>query len=127
MRALILCLFKKGKRMKKQLIGLALVLSSTLWAGDIEDGAAAYEQGNYELAFTKFKGLADSGDAEAQFNLGVMYAEGKGVIKNDAEAVRWYELAADQGLAPAQNSLGFMYAEGKGVIKMMLKQCDGMN
>jgi TPR repeat protein len=103
--------------MKKQLIGLALVLSSTLWAGDFEDGMAAYEQQNYELAFTKFKGLADSGDAEAQFNLGVMYAEGKGVIKNDAEAVRWYELAADQGLAPAQSALGAAYGDGLGVVQ----------
>jgi hypothetical protein len=37
--------------MKKQLIGLALVLSSTLWAGDFEDGIAAYGQQNYGLAF----------------------------------------------------------------------------
>ncbi len=72
---------------------------------------------DYELAFTKFKGLADSGDAEAQFNLGVMYAEGKGVIKNDAEAVRWFKKSADQGLAQAQYNIGYMYYKGKGVTK----------
>ena len=49
--------------------------------------------------------------------LGGMYADGRGVLKDDAEAVRWYRLAADQGLAVAQNSLGFMYANGEGVLK----------
>ena len=35
--------------------------------------------------------------AGAQFNLGVMYANGRGVLKDEAEAVRWYRLAAEQG------------------------------
>ena len=60
---------------------------------------------------------ADQGDATAQFNLGVMYTNGRGVLKNDAEAVRWYRLAADQGLAEAQVVLGIMYANGRGVLK----------
>ena len=58
---------------------------------------------------------AQAGDAIAQFNLGVRYANGTGVIKDAAEAVRWYRLAADQGLAEAQGKLGVMYFEGSGV------------
>ena len=58
---------------------------------------------------------AQAGDAEAQYNLGVMYANGTGVIKDAAEAVRWFRLAADQGLAEAQLILGLMYFEGRGV------------
>ena len=50
---------------------------------------------------------AEQGDATAQFNLGVMYANG--------EAVRWYRLAAEQGYAAAQFNLGVMYANGEGV------------
>jgi len=42
---------------------------------------------------------AEQGDAPAQFALGVMYAEGRGVPQDDAEAVRWYGLAAEQGHA----------------------------
>ena len=57
------------------------------------------------------------GHASAQFNLGVMHAAGEGVLKDEAEAVRWYRLAADQGLASAQLNLGVMYATGKGVLK----------
>ena len=60
---------------------------------------------------------AQAGDAEAQFNLGVMYAYGTGVIKDGAEAVRWFRLAADQGDAAAQRNLGGMYEFGTGVLK----------
>jgi len=58
---------------------------------------------------------AEAGDADAQYNLGFMYANGQGVPLDDAEAVRWYRLAADQGHAPAQANLGKMYAIGAGV------------
>ena len=44
-----------------------------------------------------------------------MYSEGRGVLKDDAEAVKWYRLAAEQGFAAAQNNLGVTYANGEGV------------
>ena len=58
---------------------------------------------------------AEAGEAIAQYNLGVMYANGEGVPEDDAEAVRWYRLSAEQGDANAQNNLGFMYDNGEGV------------
>ena len=58
---------------------------------------------------------AEAGGAIAQYNLGVMYANGEGVPEDDAEAVRWYRLAAEQGTAAAQSNLGIMYAEGRSV------------
>ena len=60
---------------------------------------------------------AEQGDASAQLNLGFMYNTGMGVLKDAAEAVRWYRLAAEQGLASAQFNLGNMYANGHGVLK----------
>ena len=54
-------------------------------------------------------------NAQAQYNLGVMYDEGRGVRQDDAEAVRWYRQAAEQGYAAAQYNLGAMYANGRGV------------
>ena len=45
-----------------------------------------------------------------------MYANGRGVDKDDAEAVKWFRLAADQGYAAAQCNLGVMYANGQGII-----------
>ena len=44
-----------------------------------------------------------------------MYADGRGVPRDDAQAVRWYRKAADQDYPPAQYSLGVMYANGRGV------------
>ena len=41
----------------------------------------------------------------------------RGVLKDEAEAVRWFRLAAEQGVADAQNNLGAMYGTGKGVLK----------
>ena len=52
------------------------------------------------------------GVAEAQYNLGVMCYEGRGVPRDFPEAVRWFRLAADQGHAWAQTNLGFMSEMG---------------
>ena len=57
---------------------------------------------------------AKQGDANAQNNLGFMYAEGHGVQQDDVEAVRWYRLAVEQGNAQAQLNLGNMYMNGRG-------------
>ena len=65
--------------------------------------------------FDETKALADQGDVDAQFKLGVIYDIGLGVPENDAEAVKWYRKAAEQGHANAQSNLGFMYANGDGV------------
>jgi hypothetical protein len=81
--------------------------SSTAWE--------AYNSGNYETAFREFHRLAVDGGASAQCNLGVMYANGRGVPQDYGQAVYWYREAADQGHATAQNNLGVMYAEGHGV------------
>lgn len=60
---------------------------------------------------------AKAGDSDAQFKVGLMYANGQGVSKNDIEAVRWYRLAAGQGNAKAQNRLGRLYDDGESVPK----------
>ena len=66
---------------------------------------------------TEIRRLAEKGDARAQLELGLMYANGEGVLKDDAEAVRWYRLAAEQGHGGAQNNLGLMCATGAGVAQ----------
>jgi TPR repeat protein len=78
-------------------------------------GLAAFERGDFATALGSFRLRAEQGDADAQYFLGHMFAAGKGVPENDAEAVRWYGLAAEQGDALAQFMLGSMYANGEGV------------
>ena len=81
---------------------LALGLNQAVWADDASD-------------FRQTLQLAEQGVAEAQYNLGVMYAYGQGVRQDYAEAVRWYRKAAEQGYAEAQYHLGGMYHNGQGV------------
>ena len=64
---------------------------------------------------------AEQGYAMAQFRLGVMYANGYGVIWNDNTAVKWYTSAAKQGDAMAQFNLGNMLRRGDGVLKDYLR------
>ena len=58
---------------------------------------------------------AGQGNANAQYNLGVMYYKGLSVTQHYEEAVRWYLKAALKGHSQAQNNLGVMYVKGEGV------------
>ena len=87
------------------------------FAADFQKGYTAYQSGDYTAAIKEWKPLAEQGDANTQYNLGVMYANGQGVAQDDAHAVYWYRKAVEQGDASAQNNLGGMYAEGRGVDK----------
>ena len=101
--------------MKKKLLILALALSSVVWAGDFEDGEAAYNAENYAKAVSKVEKAAEQGSADAQERIGSTYQHGWGVKEDYAEAVRWYTKAAEQGYVVAQVQLGEMYYNGQGV------------
>lgn len=57
------------------------------------------------------------GDAAAAFEVGVRYAEGKGVTVNYDEAAKWYERAAHAGIVPAMFRLGTLHEKGLGASK----------
>jgi len=95
-------------------VAALLFSAGSAWA-DWDDGFAAVERGDYATAIQEWRPLAEQGDADAQTLIGMMYNEGLGVPKNDAEAVKWYRKAAEQGVAQAQSNLGFMYFNGEGV------------
>ena len=56
-------------------------------------------------------------DPEAQFHLGQRFAQGKGVEKDEPQAVYWFHRAADLGHAEAQRNLAFAFLSGKGIVK----------
>src|SRR5215208_2204734 len=58
---------------------------------------------------------AEKGDAEAQRNLGIVYAKGLGVKQDYGEAAKWYRQAAEQGNPAAQTAIGELYEAGRGV------------
>ncbi|HET9763122.1 MAG TPA: tetratricopeptide repeat protein [Casimicrobiaceae bacterium] len=86
-------------------------------AGPLEDGMAAYHDQQYAKAAELWRPLAESGNASAQYSLGTLYAEGKGVAQNDATALTWFQKAAEQGNALAQFNVGASYAAGTGVAR----------
>jgi len=64
-----------------------------------------------------YRKAAEQNNAEAQFNLGICYDNGRGVTKDLVEAYKWYRKAAQQNYAKAQSNLGFCYDNGEGVAK----------
>jgi localization factor PodJL len=70
------------------------------------------------------KSLADAaaaGDANALFEIGARFTDGKGVKSDLSEAANWYKLAADRGLAPAQYRLANLFEKGTGVSRDLTK------
>jgi TPR repeat protein len=64
---------------------------------------------DYERAFTFYTIAAEHGDLISQYNLGVIYKDGKGVNKDIGEAIFWLEKASNQGLLEAQYLTGLYY------------------
>jgi TPR repeat protein len=92
--------------------------SNIVWSADFQKGLTAARSGDFATALREWKPLARKGFARAQYNLGVMYDNGrKGVPQDYKTAVKWYKLAAEQENARAQYNLGVMYEDGKGVLQ----------
>lgn len=98
-------------------VGLFLIVSAlvgaTAWFTVDRQPDAIVSQAPNKLPHTR----AAQGDAEAQLQLGLRYAEGDGVIRNDKEAARWFALAARQGLSEAEYHYGLMLLKGRGVVQ----------
>jgi uncharacterized protein len=91
---------------------MLVVMGGAASAGLFEDAVAAYQRSDYATALRLWHLLAEQGDADAQFHLGVMYESSQGVLRSDAEAIKWYRKAAERDDAVAQFNLGVMYAKG---------------
>jgi len=104
-------------------IGFGVLLLGLLFVNQgstprrVDRALAAYESRQYSVAYPLFARAADDDNAVAQAYLGHLYEEGKGVGRNDREALRWYQAAAEQGNAAGQSGLGFLYSVGRGVVQ----------
>ena len=77
----------------------ALLLGSAgvSWSADFQKGLDAYNRAAFATALREWKPLAEQGDADAQYNLGVMYRKGHGVPQDKVYAHIWYNIAATSG------------------------------
>ncbi|MBT6277587.1 MAG: sel1 repeat family protein [Chromatiales bacterium] len=93
-------------------IGVLAVSSAWMCSAHAYDFARAYEAfqaGRFDQALALWRPLADAGDAKAQYNLGVMYADGRGVRRDDARALAWWKRAGAQGHVRALHNIGLAY------------------
>jgi TPR repeat protein len=67
---------------------------------------------DYTQAANLYRNAANQGDENAQFALGVLYEEGKGVRRDYAQAATFYRKAADLGISDAKASLDLLYSKG---------------
>jgi hypothetical protein len=95
------------------LAGVGALVGVTAWFALDQHSVQLAAQAPASLPHTR----AAQGDAEAQLQMGMRYAEGDGVIQNDKEAARWFALAAKQGLAEAQYQYGHALLQGRGVVQ----------
>jgi TPR repeat protein len=101
---------------------LALMLMPAIsFAQDYNAGLQAYSTRDYATALREWTPLAEQGDKLAQYNLGYIYLESKGVPQDFAEAAKWFQLAAKQGNSKAQYNLGNLYLQGHGVPQDNIK------
>src|SRR5436189_2260502 len=99
--------------MKASRLMFALLLASSVAVVQLAGQQTKADQKPIE----EVKAKAEAGNAESQVELGLRYEQGRGVAKDQAEAVKWYRKAAEQNYAEAQNSVGVCYEKGEGVTK----------
>ena len=101
--------------MRKFVTTLCLILSLALgslgmgWSADFQKGMEAYNKGDYATALKEWKPLAEGGDTDAQYYLGIMYDEGQGVPQDYQAAAKWYTIVAEKGYPEAQRHLALLY------------------
>src|SRR5208282_3508375 len=91
------------------------VEAASMDSGQSATVRSSVEQHVQARSLADLRKLADRGDAEAQWQMGVRYYDGDGVPHDDAQAMKWFELAAEQGHVNAQSRLGAYYWAGRGV------------
>jgi TPR repeat protein len=94
---------------------LTIGVECTVKAADLDQGLDAFDIGDYMTAVREFRPLAEQGDASAQYNLGILYFNGLGILQDYTKAANWYRKSAQQGDAWAQYNLATMYVKGQGV------------
>jgi len=92
----------------KWLGGVAALALAVPALADVRDGVDAWSRGDHTAAVAQWRGPADAGDADAQFNLGQAYRLGLGVAADPARAEYYYARAAEQGHIRAADTYGLI-------------------
>ena len=94
---------------------LLLFLIATPVLGEIENARDLMEENRFVEAMKELRPAAQSGNAEAEELIGIMYAMGLGVERDDMRAFDWYLRASLKGHPGAQSGIGWYYEVGRGM------------
>jgi TPR repeat protein len=102
--------------MRKTIGLIAVLVALALPArAELEDARDLMEAGDFPAAKDALWTAARSGNAEAEELIGVMYAMGLGVARDDMRAFEWYLRSAMKGHPGAQSGVGWYYEIGRGM------------
>lgn len=96
----------------------------TVAAENYNSGAFYFAKGDYLTAISIWAPLAQQGHPAAQYSMGLLYDQGKGVKKDPKRALQYFQFAVKQNLPAAQYYLGMKYYAGLGVNKNVTKARD---
>ena len=94
---------------------IILIVFPTIVTGEIEHARDLMEEGKFEKAMQELLPAARSGNADAEELIGIMYAMGLGVKRDDVRAFDWYLRASMKGHPGAQSGVGWYYEIGRGL------------
>ena len=105
--------------MKRIILLLALISTITLSANPFDNMRINTPRVQQQVSqkFVYAQRAAKQGNARAQFDLGLMYAKGDGVQRNEREAFKWFHKSARNNYTEAKFYMGLSFAEGRGVKK----------
>ena len=92
-------------------ISLALGSFGLVWSDGLQRGYEAAQRGDYATALKEWTPLANQGDGNAQYNLGIIFSYGHGVPKDQKAGIKWYTVSAVQGYLYSQFNLGSIYGQ----------------
>ncbi|MEM1387841.1 MAG: tetratricopeptide repeat protein [Pseudomonadota bacterium] len=101
--------------MRNTVAALCLLVAAPANSASIEEARDLMESGQFEAAYEALWPAARSGNADAEELIGVMYAMGLGVERDDRRAFEWYLRSAMKGHPGAQSGIGWYYEVGRGL------------
>jgi len=86
-------------------------------------GLRWYDRGDYDSAARYWEPLAEKGDCDAQYWVGMLYFKGRGKAQDDDEAINLWLKAAEGNHPKAQAALGDLYYQKDAVVSHHCKTC----
>ncbi len=95
--------------MRRIIVAATLLIAFMATArADFQEGNAAFRRGDYATALRELRPLAEQGDADAQFSLGLMYTKGQGVPQDYTVALKWGHMWFNLAAGPKPGGSGSM-------------------